>query len=82
MIKDSTGLLHQINSRSGESFPYAQEITRTWGAVDAVVDWCKSECISDWRWQIVEPTNVNNPGRYIFYFDSDRDYLAFVMKWA
>jgi hypothetical protein len=21
------------------------------------------------------------PGRYIFYFDSERDYFAFLLKW-
>ena len=37
---------------------------------------------SDWRWQLLEISSDRKPGRYIFYFDDERDYLAFVMKWG
>ena len=67
--------------RSKESFQYACEINKPFGGLDSVLDWCKSELIHTWRWQLVQMSSDQRPGRYIFYFDSDRDYCAFVMKW-
>jgi hypothetical protein len=67
--------------RSRESFNYAQEITKPWGGLEPILDWCKQELVADWRWQMVEMSTEQRPGRYIFYFDSERDYLAFVLKW-
>jgi hypothetical protein len=30
----------------------------------------------------LEMSSDIKPGRYIFYFDNERDYLAFLMKWS
>jgi len=67
--------------REKESFPYAQGIDKPYGTLGDVLEWCKSELVEDWRWQMVEMSATDRPGRYIFYFDSDRDCLAFTMKW-
>lgn len=67
--------------RDKESFAYAKEITRPFGGIDAVIAWCKSELVSEWRWQMVEMSSDIRPGRYIFYFDSERDCVAFVLHW-
>lgn len=67
--------------RDKESFRYAREIQKTFGILDTVLVWCRSELVGDWRWQLIQPSSDRAPGRYIFYFDSDRDYCAFVMKW-
>ena len=67
--------------RSGESFAYAVEICRNWGCLEEVLNWCKSELVEDWRWQLVDMSSTAGPGRYIFYFDSERDCLAFTLKW-
>jgi hypothetical protein len=50
--------------------------------LESVLDWCKEELSAEWRWQLAEVSSDHRPGRYIFYFDSERDYLAFVMKWS
>jgi hypothetical protein len=71
-----------INSRDKESFSYAREITKPFGALDPVIRWCKAELQEDWRWQMVEMSNDQRPGRYIFYFDSEKDCCAFTLKWA
>ena len=68
--------------RDKTSFPYAQAIDKDYGMLDHVLDWCKSELTDDWRWQMVEMSAGDRPGRYIFYFDSDRDCLAFSLKWV
>jgi len=70
------------NSRDKTSFPYAQEINKPWGSLEPVLAWCKAELTQDWRWQMVEMSTDQRPGRYIFYFDSDRDCLAFTLKWG
>ena len=68
--------------RLGESFTHAQEIARPFGQIDRVIEWCKTELIGDWRWQVVTSSSDRAPGRYIFYFDSDRDAAAFALFWS
>ena len=75
-------ILHQIETRGKESFEYAREVTKPWGSLDVIIDWCKSELSGEWRWQLVEVSAGNRPGRYIFYFDSSRDCTAFALKWC
>lgn len=68
--------------RNAESFNHACEITKPYGVIESVLAWCKSEMTEDWRWQMIEMSAERRPGRYIFYFDSERDYLAFTLKWV
>ena len=67
--------------RDRASFSYAKEIAKPFGVLEHVLDWCKEELTSDWRWQLLEVSSDHRPGRYIFYFDSERDCLAFTLKW-
>jgi hypothetical protein len=71
-----------VFNRDQDSFDHAQEITKPFGVLESVLDWSKEELVSEWRWQLIEVSSNDRPGRYIFYFDSERDYLAFVMKWS
>lgn len=68
--------------RDKDSFNHAQEIAKEFGVLEHVLDWCKEELVGEWRWQLLEVSSDHRPGRYIFYFDSERDCLAFTMKWA
>jgi hypothetical protein len=68
--------------RDRDSFEHAHEIEKPFGVIEHVLNWCKSELTGDWRWQLLEMSSENKPGRYIFYFDDERDYLAFLMKWS
>ena len=68
--------------RDKDSFNHAQEISKEFGVLEHVLDWCKEELSADWRWQLLSVSSERQHGRYIFYFDSERDYLAFVMKWS
>ena len=68
--------------RLGESFTHAREIARPFGQVDRIIEWCKTELVGDWRWQVVTTSSDRAPGRYIFYFDSDRDAAAFRLFWS
>jgi len=68
--------------RNKESFAHAQEINKSFGVIESVLDWCKKELQGDWRWQLIDVSATYKPGRYIFYFDLETDYFAFVLKWA
>jgi hypothetical protein len=68
--------------RDRDSFDYAQEISKPFGVLEQVLDWCKEELTGDWRWQLIDVSTDRRPGRYCFFFDSERDCLAFTMKWA
>ena len=70
------------HNRDRDSFCHAQEISKGFGVLEQVLDWCKSELVDEWRWQLVDVSSNQRPGRYVFYFDNERDYLAFVMKWS
>jgi hypothetical protein len=68
--------------RDKDSFDHAQEIIKPFGVIEHVLNWCKSELAGEWRWQLLEMSSDIKPGRYMFYFDNERDYLAFLMKWS
>ena len=68
--------------RFGESFNHAREIARPFGQIDRILSWCRSELVDEWRWQVVTTSSDRAPGRYIFYFDSDRDAAAFALFWS
>lgn len=70
------------NSRDKDSFAFAREINKPWGGLEPILAWCKSELQQDWRWQMVEMSTDIRPGRYIFYFDSEKDCFAFTLKWG
>ena len=67
--------------RLGASFNYAREIRKPFGELDRVLAWCKTEMTGEWRWQLVDVSTDQRPGRYIFYFDSERDHFAFTLYW-
>ena len=68
--------------RQGESFRHARMIYKPYGELDRVLAWCRTELEDDWRWQMIEMSSDTRPGRYCFYFDSERDFVAFLLQWA
>lgn len=68
--------------RDAESFKHSIHISKPFGSLDSVIEWAKSELSDEWRWQVVRTSSDQLPGSYIFYFDSESDYLAFTMKFA
>ena len=82
LISDADNMLRQIDHRSAESFNFAREVVKAWGGLEPILDWCKSEVEGEWRWQLIDMSSDIRPGRYIFYFDSERDCVAFALKWC
>lgn len=68
--------------RQEKSFRHAREIDKPYGQLDRILAWCKTELTDEWRWQLVRTSTDREPGRYIFYFDSEKDYVAFLLHWA
>ena len=68
--------------RDKDSFDHAQEIVKPFGVIEHVLNWCKIELRGEWRWQLIEMSSDIKPGRDCFFFDDERDYLAFLMKWS
>ena len=68
--------------RDAESFGYSLSITKPFGSLDSIIEWAKTELTEEWRWQVVRTSSDRMPGTYVFYFDSESDYLAFTMKFA
>tara|TARA_R110000868_G_scaffold121379_5_gene322003 strand:+ start:661 stop:915 length:255 start_codon:yes stop_codon:yes gene_type:complete len=68
--------------RSAESFNHMIKISKPFGSIDTIIKWARAEMSSEWRWQLVQPSSDYAPGQYIFYFDNEADYLAFVLKFA
>jgi len=75
-------MLRQIDHRTQDSFAHARTISKPWGDLESVLTWCKTELVEDWRWQLIDMASGQQAGRYIFYFDSDRDAMVFALKWC
>ena len=75
-------LASTLYTRDQSSFPYSKEIAKPFGKIDEILTWCRQELVDDWRWQLMEPSSDIRQGRYLFYFDSERDCCAFVLQWA
>lgn len=51
-------------------------ITVTYGDLRPVVEWCERNCESDWKFM----ENVDDPyNGFEFLFESERDYVAFLL---
>lgn len=68
--------------READSFQYSIHISKPFGSLDSIIEWAKAELADEWRWQVIRTSSDQLPGSYIFYFDSESDYVAFTMKFA
>ena len=68
--------------QSDQGFKHAKTIKKPNGTVGQIIDWCKQESKAKWCWQLVDLSTNDHDGEYIFYFDSDSDYVAFIIKWC
>jgi len=66
-------------SRERKSFLHSCEINKKLGTLDCMLDWCRTELLSDWRWELVG--SGDDQWHYIFYFDTERDLFAFTLQW-
>lgn len=65
-----------------QGFNFATRLVKPAGVIEQILDWTKREIPTEWRWQLIETSDRTHNGEYIFYFNDERDYLAFIMKWS
>lgn len=68
--------------RAADTFLHCVTCVRPWGVLESVLCWCQQECTSEWRWRLIEMPTDRRPGTYDFYFDSERDAVAFSLQWS
>ncbi len=63
---------------------HQSELTIPFGKLQSVLDWCNHNCEKDWVWSQSD-TFCISPGTFIitydytFSFESEKDYLAFIL---
>jgi hypothetical protein len=68
--------------RKGDSFLYTREVKKPFGVLDDIIIWAKLNLEKEWGWQLVQTCTDQAPGRYVFFFDSERDCVAFTLRWS
>ena len=49
-----------------------------YGSLQPVLDWCERNCESDYRYVDIDD-EYSDAGRWEFLFESEKDYVAFLM---
>lgn len=52
---------------------YKTDIIVPYGSLNPILEWCRENCTDEWKFD-----DAKLPV-YEFYFESERDYIAFVM---
>ena len=50
-----------------------------YGGLTPVVEWCDRNCTGEWRYMDILNGDDSDAGRWEFLFESERDYVAFLM---
>lgn len=57
---------------------YKTEINIKFGELAPIMDWCQTQCIADWGYNMWDNAGYH-PGKYTFYFESETDYINFIL---
>jgi len=59
---------------------YKTSITIPYGGLQPAIEWCERNCKNEWGFSETEPP-LGEPQAldYTFYFESERDYFAFIV---
>ena len=50
-----------------------------YGELGPLLDWCKRNCNDEWFVSETEAAIYDQEGNYRFYFESERDYINFLV---
>ena len=53
-------------------------VTVPYGQLDGFLEWCKRNCADEWKFEESEE-DTRAGAVYDFYFESERDYVAFLV---
>lgn len=71
-----------LTSPGALNLRFRAEISKPFGVLDTVLEWCREHLQSEWRWTLTQPSTNLFPGQYEFYFADEHDYLVFVLRWT
>lgn len=55
---------------------YRANVEVPYGKLQQIVDWCERNCSDDWRYM----EDIHNQwGGFEFFFNSEKDYVAFLL---
>lgn len=57
---------------------YKTEILIGWGQLRPIIDWCEINCRDDWGYNCAFPAG-RDAGLYDFYFETETDYINFIL---
>lgn len=57
---------------------FKTEMDIKFGQLAPIMHWCQSQCIADWGYAITDIAGYL-PGKYTFYFESETDYINFIL---
>ena len=61
---------------------YKTEIIIGYGQLKPVIEWCERNCVADWRYSgdnMMDMIGDTAFFGYEFFFESEKDYVAFLM---
>lgn len=58
---------------------FKSDITLGYGVLKPTIEWCKRNCTSEWKFTEDGNTIDDWQRKYTFYFESERDYVAFTL---
>ena len=56
---------------------YKINLSMPWGQLKDIVEWCDRNCTDDYRF--MEDPDGNMYNSWVFFFESERDYVAFTL---
>lgn len=56
---------------------YKSQVSIPYGKLKEVTAWCDRNCVGDYRY--MEDPHGEMYGDWVFFFESERDYVAFLM---
>jgi hypothetical protein len=54
------------------------EVNIQYGQLEEMIGWCRTNCSGLWGYGIVKPAG-EEPGVYSFQFESEKDYVTFLV---
>jgi len=57
---------------------YKTEISISYGQLKPIIDWCQRNSVYDWGYDCKFPAG-RDAGLYDFYFETESDYLNFIL---
>lgn len=58
---------------------FEKSVDLPWGELQEVVQWCQTHCQNDWTFAMLQLPGMYANGKYVFKFESEKDYINFVL---